>query len=93
MMLKKLITVIVLSACFMSIYYPPTVDAQGSNVHTVKSGESMWKISVKYQIGLSEIIQANPTIKNPSMIYPNQKLNIPNIDNVKNVEEASFKPC
>ena len=47
----------------------------------------MWKISVKYQIGLSEIIQANPSSKILSMIYPNQKLNIPNIDNVKNVEE------
>jgi uncharacterized YkwD family protein/spore coat assembly protein SafA len=66
---------------------PPTVDAQSFNTHIVQTGDSMWKISVKYQIGLSEIIQANPSISNPAMIYPNQKLNIPNIDNVKNVEE------
>ena len=71
----------------MAVYNPPQTDAQGTNVHVVKTGESMWKISVKYQIGLSEIIQANPSVKNPAMIYPNQKLNIPNIDNVKNVEE------
>ena len=70
----------------MAVYNPPRTDAQGTNVHMVKTGESMWKISVKYQIGLSEIIQANPNITNPAMIYPNQKLNIPNIDNVKNVE-------
>jgi uncharacterized YkwD family protein/spore coat assembly protein SafA len=86
-MIKKLTVLILLSACFMSIYIPPTVDAQSYNVHTVQTGESMWKISVKYQIGLSEIIQANPAVKNPAMIYPSQKLNIPNIDNVKGVEE------
>jgi uncharacterized YkwD family protein/spore coat assembly protein SafA len=66
--------------------FPSTTNAQESKTHTVQSGESMWKISVKYQIGLSEIIQANPTVKDPTMIYPNQKLNIPNIDNVKSVE-------
>lgn len=64
------------------------VHGQGFNEHTVKNGESMWKISVKYQIGLSEIINANPQIKNAALIYPNQKLKIPNIDNVKNVENA-----
>jgi uncharacterized YkwD family protein len=37
----------------------------------------MWKISVKYQVGLSEIIASNPGIKNPSLIYPNQKIVIP----------------
>jgi len=36
----------------------------------------MWKIAVKYQIGISEIIAANPQIKNPNLIYPGQKINI-----------------
>ena len=66
--------------------FAPIVQAQGTNTHTVQSGDTMWKISVKYQIGLREIIKANPQIKDPAMIYPNQKLNIPNIDHVKNVE-------
>lgn len=86
-MIKKLTVLVLMSLCFMAVYNPPQTDAQGTNVHVVQTGESMWKISVKYQIGLSEIIQANPSVKNPAMIYPNQKLNIPNIDNVKNVEE------
>lgn len=85
-MIKKL-GIITLALLFILPYNPPTADAQGHNVHVVVKGESMWKISVKYQIGLSEIIQANPQVKNPALIYPNQKLNIPNIDNVKNVEE------
>lgn len=45
--------------------------------YTVQSGDTMWKIAVKYQVGLSEIISANPQIKNPTLIYPGQKLNIP----------------
>jgi len=86
-MIKKITALVLMSLCFMAVYNPPTTDAQGTNVHVVQPGDSLWKISVKYQMGLSEIIQANPNIKNPSMIYPNQKINVPNIDNVKNVEE------
>lgn len=51
----------------------------------------MWKIAVKHQIGLSEIISANPQIKNPALIYPNQKLTIPNIDDVKSLENEVIK--
>lgn len=47
------------------------------SVHTVVSGDSMWKIAVKYQQGLSEIISLNPEIKNPALIYPGEKIKIP----------------
>ena len=40
-----------------------------SEVYTVKSGDTMWKIAVKYEVGISEIISANPQIKNPDLIY------------------------
>jgi uncharacterized YkwD family protein/spore coat assembly protein SafA len=46
----------------------------------------MWKIAVKYQVGISEIISANPQIKNPSMIYPGQIINIPAQASVKSIE-------
>jgi uncharacterized YkwD family protein/spore coat assembly protein SafA len=85
-MIKKLTALILVSLCFMAVYNPPRTDAQSFKTHVVQTGDSMWKISVKYQIGLSEIVQANPSVKNPAMIYPGQKLNVPNIDNVKNVE-------
>lgn len=48
--------------------------------HTVVSGDSMWKIAVKYEVGLSEIISANPQISNPALIYPGQKIIIPSLD-------------
>ncbi|MBS4538451.1 SafA/ExsA family spore coat assembly protein [Clostridium sp. D2Q-11] len=61
------------------------------DTYTVKSGDSMWKIAVRYRIGLSEIINANTQIKNPSLIYPGQKLTIPNIDDVKSIEDKVIK--
>ena len=54
--------------------------ASAAVTHTVVSGDSMWKIAVKYQVGLSEIISANPQISNPELIYPGQKINIPSKD-------------
>lgn len=57
----------------------------GQGTYTVKPGDSMWKIAVRYQVGLSELIHANPHIKNPALIYPNQRLTIPEISE-KNFE-------
>lgn len=87
--MKKIITVfvIVLTLVFANIC---TVNAQPFT-YTVKSGDSMWKIAVKYQIGLSEIIAANPQIKNPHLIYPGQKITVPNIDDVKALENEVIR--
>lgn len=62
-----------------------------SIVYTVKSGDSMWKIATKYQVGVSEIIAANPNIKNPNLIYPNQKINIPDISDAKAFEKEVIR--
>ena len=51
-----------------------------ATTHTVVSGESMWKIATKYQVGLSEIKTANPQIINYDLIYPGQVINIPTVD-------------
>jgi uncharacterized YkwD family protein/spore coat assembly protein SafA len=51
----------------------------------------MWKIASKYQVGTSEIIAANPKIKNPSLIYPGQKLTIPSLDAVKAQENEVIR--
>ena len=48
--------------------------------HKVVSGDTMWKLAVKYQVGTSEIIKANPQISNPNLIYPGQQLEIPTLD-------------
>jgi uncharacterized YkwD family protein/spore coat assembly protein SafA len=56
--------------------------------HTVVQGDTMWKLAVKYQVGTSEIISANPQISNPNLIYPGQALTIPTLDNTVSAYEA-----
>lgn len=67
---------------------PTSIPAQPNfDTYIVQKNDSMWKIAVKYKIGVQEIINANKQVKNPNMIYPMQKLYIPNIDTTKNIEE------
>ena len=56
--------------------------------HTVIKGDTMWKLAVKYQVGTSEIISANPQIANPDLIYPGQVLTIPQTDTTVSSYEA-----
>lgn len=59
-----------------------------TDVYTVQKGDSLWKIAVKYQVGLSEIIEANPQFENPHIIYPGDKVTIPLLSpEVKSMEE------
>lgn len=71
--------VVILQTTFVSY-------SQGTT-HTVKSGDTMWKIAVKYEIGISELIKANPQIKDPALIYVGQKINIPEGSSLKSFED------
>lgn len=76
--MKKLysfITALILISCLF-------IRTSAANVltHTVVKGDTLWKIAVKYQIGLSEIISANPQFPNPDLIYPGQTIYIPVLD-------------
>lgn len=57
-----------------------TTSAFAATTHTVVKGDTMWKIAVKHQVGLSEIINENPHISNPALIYPGQVITIPTND-------------
>ncbi|MDD4315613.1 MAG: SafA/ExsA family spore coat assembly protein [Clostridia bacterium] len=93
--MKKILTIILLITVFsLSIFAIMELAASGdqivveaqSGTYIVQRGDSLWKIAVKYETGLSEIIKANPQIKNPAMIYPGQKIYIPETAPLKNVE-------
>ena len=74
--MKKLTVLAITAALAASL----TITAAASDVmHTVVKGDTMWKLAVKYQVGTSEIISANPQVSNPNLIYPGQRLSIPQI--------------
>lgn len=56
-----------------------TMGASAAASHTVVRGDTMWRIAVRYEVGISELKAANPQIKNPDLIYPGQVLNIPTV--------------
>lgn len=66
---------IFLFAFLLSLIGVPTTHA--ATGYVVHSGDTLWKIAVKHQVGLKELLQANPQIKNPALIYPGQQINIP----------------
>lgn len=55
--------------------------------YTVKAGDSLWKIAVRFEIGVSELIAANPQIKNPALIFVGQRITIPNATPLKAIED------
>ena len=72
--MKKLIMVSILS---LSLLIPSA--AFGAGTYKVVSGDTLWKIAVKNQVGISELISANPQIPNINLIYVGQTINIPTI--------------
>ena len=74
--MKKILSVILILAMCVTL----GISASAASQYTVVKGDSMWKIAVRYQIGLSEIISANPQVKNPNLIYPGDVLTIPSIN-------------
>ncbi|MBE6664363.1 MAG: SafA/ExsA family spore coat assembly protein [Ruminococcaceae bacterium] len=75
----KRLYIFILSVAMMITAFLMSVSA-ANLTHTVQKGDTMWKIAVKYEVGLSEIRSANTHIKNPDLIYPGDKLYIPTTD-------------
>src|SRR5699024_2830723 len=75
---------IIILAGLLSILIPIKMHAE--TTYTVQPNDSLWKIALKYQIGVTEIIEVNPQLENPDLIYPKDKISIPNIDAIKHTE-------
>ena len=63
--------------CFLWIAVLCTVSAFAAQTYSVQKGDSLWKIAVRYEVGLSELIEANPQFTNPNLIYPGDTVVIP----------------
>lgn len=44
--------------------------------HIVKQGDTMWAIAKRNGISLNDLVDKNPQIKNPNLIYPGNKINL-----------------
>lgn len=73
------------AALFFCAVFAVSVFAQ-SVTYTVRSGDTLWKIASKYQISVSQLLKANPQIKNASQIKAGQKISIPNDGNLSTME-------
>ena len=54
----------------------PANPASSCNTYTVRSGDTMSKIAVKYKLTLQQLESLNPQIKNPDMISVGQIINV-----------------
>lgn len=70
-----------------AIIMVPSTSNAAALTYTVQSGDCLWKIAVKYQVGVSELISLNPQLKNPNLIYVGQKINIPTTPEITAVEK------
>lgn len=71
--MKKVFILFTAACIFMSssnVIYADTV-------YTVKRGDTLWNIALRFEIGLGKIIDHNPQILNPNLIFPGQMIIIP----------------
>ena len=76
--MKKLFILALSAALFIPSLFT-SVSAAENTTHTVVPGDSLWKIAVRYEVGLSEIKAANTQIQNYDLIYPGQIIQIPGV--------------
>lgn len=51
--------------------------AAASQTYVVQKGDSLYKIAQQFKVSFADILGANKNLKNPSLIYPNQKIILP----------------
>lgn len=44
--------------------------------HTVVRGDTLWELVQRYGVALNRIVELNPSIRNPNLIYPGQKVRL-----------------
>ncbi|KAA9023626.1 cell wall hydrolase [Niallia endozanthoxylica] len=71
----KMAALAFVSTVSLFTFQPPTETEAASFTHTVRSGDTLWKISNHYGVGLTTLRAANNQTSN--MIYVGQKLVIP----------------
>lgn len=96
--MKKILLTGVLS---VGLLFPAVTASASANInananaehnYTVESGDTMWKVALKYDVSVPALIHANPEISNPDIIYIGDSLVIPAEDNHSEKENTESKP-
>ncbi|WP_405116311.1 LysM peptidoglycan-binding domain-containing protein [Paenibacillus sp. FSL K6-1217] len=60
--------------------------------HTVKQGDTLWKLSKAWGITLKDMIDANPQLKNPNALMTGEVVNIPKKVSTSPIQAQSTAP-
>jgi uncharacterized YkwD family protein len=67
-----------------------TIPSSKFVTYTVQKGDTMSGIAYRYEITLTELLKANPSITNPASIYVGQKILIPDTNSLSSYEQQVF---
>ncbi len=58
--------------------------------HLIKNGETIYSIAQDFDLGFDEILQANPDIVDPKLIYAGEKITLPTTHLIPDVEQEGI---
>lgn len=90
-MIKKLNIFLILCLILIGFSFNVSAETVPTYNYVVKSGDSLWKIAQANETGISELVMLNPQISNPELIYTGSVLKIPDIKEIKNIENNVIK--
>ena len=68
--------------CFC-LYFSPISKADAESQYIVSRGDTLWKIALNKGVELNTLIQSNPQVSNPHLIFPGQKITVPGLKNAE----------
>jgi hypothetical protein len=73
---------------------PPTdsVDSMGNDVYHIQSGDTLSEIALEHGTSVEEIMEINPDIQNPNVIYAGNDLNMPGGSEVPEIYSPEEMP-
>ncbi len=66
-------------------------DMEIMHQHVVKQGDSLWKLSKAWGVPLSDMIKANPQLKNPNVLLTGEIVNIPKASSPSTMPEMNHE--
>ncbi|OAS16391.1 CAP domain-containing protein [Paenibacillus oryzisoli] len=91
--MKRYKKLVVSGALGLSVLMGANAAFAATGTHTVAGNDTMWLISKKYGVSLTSLIQANPQVANPNVIWSGMKLTIPGSTDTTVVTKPQVTPA